>query len=228
VKFRRISFIRMVWKFRLIFAFYAFMEGIKNLIFDLGGVLLNINYHATSAAFRKLGVTEFDELYSQASASQLFESLETGEISEENFYQALQRYCAPGTTRSQMEEAWNAILLDWRPDSLRALENFKSKYRLFLLSNTNSIHHRAFNATLLQQAGKRSLEEYFTISYYSHLIQKRKPYLETFEWVLRDGDMLAAETLFIDDSVVNINGAREAGIRTHLLLPGEKLADLGL
>lgn len=204
------------------------MKNIKNVIFDLGGVLLNIDYHKTADAFKMLGVHQFDEFYSQANANHLFEALETGEISEENFYQAIQPHCSPGTTISQMQSAWNAMLLDFRMDSLAVLENLKEKYNLYLLSNTNSIHLHAFNQKFRELTHKTSLDEYFIRSYYSHVIQLRKPYASTYQWVLNDGNMIAAETLFIDDSANNIAGAKEVGISTHLLLPSEKIGDLKL
>ncbi len=204
------------------------MSNIKNIIFDLGGVLLNVDYHKTADAFKELGAVQFDELYSQAKANHLFESLETGSISEDAFYEAIYQYCKPGTTLAQMQFAWNAILLDFRKESLFVLDNLKDKYNLYLLSNTNSIHLTAFNNTLLKQTGKASLDHYFLKSYYSHLIQMRKPYVATYQWVLNDSNLIASETLFIDDSVNNINGALEAGIQTHLLLPTEHIGDLKL
>ncbi len=210
------------------FRFLIIMKEIKNIIFDLGGVLLNIDYHKTADAFKMLGVRQFDDLYSQANANHLFEALETGEISEESFYQSIHQYCNPNTTRQQMQTAWNAILLDFRKDSLAVLESLKNKYNLFLLSNTNSIHLTAFNQKLQEETGKASLNDYFIKSYYSHIIQMRKPYAATYQWVLNDGNMPAAETLFIDDSVNNIKGADDVGIRTHLLLPTERIEDLKL
>ena len=204
------------------------MNELKNVIFDLGGVLLNVDYHKTADAFKALGAGKFDELYSQASANHLFESLETGLISEDAFYEAVYQYCEPETTRNQMELAWNAILLDFRKDSLAVLEGLRRKYNLYLLSNTNSIHLTSFNKTLLEETGNASLDHYFEKSYYSHLIQMRKPYVETYQWVLKDAKMIASETLFIDDSVNNIKGAIEAGIQTHLLLPTENIGDLRL
>ncbi len=204
------------------------MSAIKNVIFDLGGVLLNVDYHKAADAFKALGAGQFDDLYSQANANHLFESLETGSISEAAFYEAIYQYCEPGTSRDQMRLAWNAILLDFRKDSLTVLDNLKDKYNLYLLSNTNSIHLTAFNHTLLNETGNASLDHYFIKSYYSHLIQMRKPYVETYQWVLDDAKMIASETLFIDDSINNIKGAKEAGIQTHLLLPTEHIGDLNL
>ncbi len=204
------------------------MEAIKNIIFDLGGVLLNIDYHKTADAFKALGVHQFDELYSQANANHLFEALETGDISEDNFYKEIEQFCGPGTTRQQIQQAWNAILLDFRMDSLSVLESIKDKYNLYLLSNTNSIHLTEFNRILLDETGQPSLDAYFKKSYYSHIIRMRKPYTATYQWVLNDEQMIAEETLFIDDSINNVKGAAETGIRTHHLLPGEKIGDLKL
>ncbi|MEO6721355.1 MAG: HAD family phosphatase [Ferruginibacter sp.] len=204
------------------------MSQIKNIIFDLGGVLLDVDYNKTADAFRRLGVTQFDELYSQANANRLFEELETGSIKEEAFYENIGQYCTPDTSRDQMMLAWNEILLDFRKSSLEYLKKLADKYQLFLFSNTNSIHLTAFNKILADQTGESSLDNYFIKSYYSHVIGKRKPYPETFEWILKDAGLNASETLFIDDSVKNVEGAKMAGIQTHLLMPGEKIEDLDL
>ncbi len=204
------------------------MTNIKNIIFDLGGVLLNVDYNKTTAAFQKLGVQHFDEFFSQFRSNELFEKLETGNISEEHFYNEIQQYCFPGTTVNQMEDAWNAMLLDFRTNSLNYVSSLKGRYNLFLLSNTNSIHLRAFEKIFAEATGQLSLDVYFTKSYYSNIIQKRKPYKETYHFVLQDAGLTASETLFIDDSVNNIEAAKETGILTHLLLPTEKIEDLNL
>lgn len=204
------------------------MKGVKNIILDLGGVLIDIDYNKTADAFKKLGAERFDDLYSQTGAEKLFEDLETGKISENDFYKEMQQHCYPGTTYSQIEAAWNEILLDFRIPSLDYLETLKEKYNLFLLSNTNEIHKKSFDKTLHNETGKESLDEYFIKSYYSHILHMRKPYVATYEFVLHDGNMKAGETLFIDDSIVNIHGANDAGLKTHLLLPAEKIERLGL
>lgn len=204
------------------------MSNIKNLLFDLGGVLLNIDYHQTARAFQQLGVVQFDQLYSQHAANDLFEQLETGQIGKHEFYTAMEPYCLPGTTHQQMEAAWNAILQDFRIPSVAFLEKLSGQYRLFLLSNTNAIHHEAFQESFVLQTGKASLDAYFEKAYYSHLIGKRKPYPSTYQWVLEDAGIAAEETLFIDDSFVNIEGAEHAGLRTHWLQSGELIEDLEL
>ena len=202
------------------------MAKIKNLLFDLGGVLLDIDYNKTADAFKKLGAHQFDEFYSQSGANHLFEELETGKISDEDFYNAIQQYCAPSTTKEQMENAWNAILLNFRIESLECLERLRKKYNVYLLSNTNSIHLKAFTKIFEDETGKLSLDDYFIKAYYSHAIQQRKPYTATYEFVLKDAGIKAEETLFIDDSIVNIEGAKEAGLLTYHLLPGQAIEDI--
>jgi putative hydrolase of the HAD superfamily len=202
------------------------MTKIKNLLFDLGGVLLNIDYSKTADAFKKLGVRQFDDMYSQAGANNLFESLETGKISEENFYNSIQQYCYPSTTQQQLEAAWNAILVNFRKESLNYLEQLKKKYNVYLLSNTNSIHLKAFHKMYTEETGKPNLDDYFIKAYYSHKIQMRKPYKETYHFVLNDAGIIANETLFIDDSIVNIEGAKEAGLGVHHLLSNQMIENI--
>jgi len=203
-------------------------KNIKNIIFDLGGVLLNVDYHKTSEAFQQLGVSNFDNLFSQFKSNELFEKLETGNISDNSFYQEIKKHCAPATSTVQIENAWNAMLLDFRKESIQFLSSIKSQYNIYLLSNTNSIHLEAFKKIFTNETGLDSIDIFFKKSYYSHLIQKRKPHKETYQFVLQDGNMIAEETLFIDDSMNNIDSAKELGIITHLLLPTERIENLGV
>ena len=202
------------------------MTQIKNIIFDLGGVLINLDYNKTSLEFKKLGATDFDNLYTQFKANELFENIETGKVSDEEFYDEISQHCRPGTTQKEMEFAWNAMLLDFRVETLATLKQLRKRYKLFLLSNTNSIHIEAFKKIFTADTGLPSLDTFFDKSYYSHLIHLRKPYEETYNFVLQDAGINAAETLFIEDSVQNIEGAKLVGIQTHLLLAPEKVEDV--
>ncbi len=202
------------------------MEVIKNIIFDLGGVLLNINYQKTANAFKNLGVKNFDELYSQAAANDFFENLETGKISEQEFYKTMQQYCNSSTLQQQVKDAWNAMLLDFRMESIQYLELLQPQYKLFLLSNTNSIHLTEFMQIAETVLPGKVFNNYFIKCYYSHLINLRKPYPSTYEFVLSDAGIKAEETLFIDDSPVNIEGAKLVGLQTHLLLPNENIEEI--
>jgi putative hydrolase of the HAD superfamily len=140
----------------------------------------------------------------------------------------MQQRCAPGTTLGQAEEAWNAILLDFRMQSIDYLIVLRKRYRLFLLSNTNSIHQKAFEKKFREQTGLDSLDLFFEKALYSHQIGMRKPYESTYTKVLEMLGIRGEETLFIDDSPVNIGPAVKAGIHTHLLKADETLQGIGL
>ncbi|MEO6670013.1 MAG: HAD family phosphatase [Ferruginibacter sp.] len=202
------------------------MGQLKNIIFDLGGVLINLDFAKSTNAFKSLGFPHFENMFSQFKADQLFEKLEQGIIDEASFYDVLLKVGKEGTTAEQLRLAWNSMLLDFREDSLHFLNELKKNYKLYLLSNTNAIHLTAFNNILQEQIGQSSLDPYFIKTWYSHLIGLRKPNADIFEFTLKDGGITAADTLFIDDTAGNIIAAEKLGFKTHLLLPGEKIEDL--
>lgn len=202
------------------------MNGIKNIIFDLGGVLLNIDYLKTTHAFKQLGFTDFENMYTMLKANQVFDNLETGHISEPDFYDYLLSTASTPVSREEVETAWNAMLLDFRVNSLRQLEKLRKTHRVFLLSNTNIIHKRAFDNIFSRQTGLTSFDDYFDKAYYSHHVGLRKPHSDIFHYVLKDAGIVASESFYIDDLLPNIETARELGFKTHQLLPGEMVEDL--
>ena len=202
------------------------MSELKNIIFDLGGVLLNIDYQKTKISFEELGFNHFDQMYSQYSADMLFSDLETGKVTNDHFLAYLVKAADGKINGEQIAAAWNAMLLDFRIPSLHFLEELAKKYKLYLLSNTNAIHLAAFNETFKRETGKPSLDAYFTKAYYSNNVGLRKPNEDIFEFVLKDEGIKADETLFIDDSYNNIETAKKMGFQTHLLQPEEKIENL--
>lgn len=204
------------------------MSVIKNIIFDLGGVLLNIDFNKTKNAFEKLGVEVFDRFYTKDSANPVFEALETGAISNEEFYTELQKHCRPGTSFFQIQQAWNKILVDFRKESIAVLPDLAKRYTIYLLSNTNSIHHAEFSVMFKNDFGGKIFDDLFSKAYYSQIIKKRKPYTETYLHVINDAGIAAQQTLFIDDSPANIQGAELAGLQTKLLGADERIENLGL
>jgi glucose-1-phosphatase len=204
------------------------MAALKNIIFDLGGVLLNIDFNKPKRAFEKLGIKNFDSFYTKETANPVFEALETGHISNDGFYAELQKHCNPGTSFLQIQEAWNEILLDFRKESITFLAGLSKKYSLYLLSNTNQIHHAEFSAKFTKEFEGKVFDTLFIKAYYSQIMKKRKPYTETYVYVLNDAGIAAAETLFIDDAPSNIEGAKKAGLQTRLLGINERIESLGL
>jgi putative hydrolase of the HAD superfamily len=197
---------------------------IRNIIFDLGGVFIDIHYHKTRDAFMALGVADFDALFQQSYSNPLFARLEKGEISPEDFYDAFRLETGLQVSNAQIANAWNAMLGEFRPGAVALLPNLRSQYRLFLLSNTNEIHHAAFSQQYQQQFG-HAFDDHFEKAHYSHTLGQRKPDVACYQAVLQLHGLEAAETLFIDDTPTNIAGAREAGLHTLLLASGEKLED---
>lgn len=203
--------------------FFTSMKPIKNIIFDLGGVLLNIDYDRTRQAFEDLGISRFEELYNQAAANDLFSRLEIGAISNEDFYQELNHIAGLSLHSGQIEKAWNAMLLDFREESLQWIVEIKPHYNLFVLSNTNSIHLKAFNEIYHSRSRNKEFEVYFDKVLYSFEIGCRKPDIECFEKTIEILDINPHETLFVDDSPQNTESAKKSGIHTIHLKPGEKI-----
>ncbi len=203
------------------------MKGnLKNIIFDMGNVLFSIDYKKTEDAFEALGYNNFAEMYSQFTADALFEKLETGKITNADFYKTMIESHSSTINEKQIDTAWNGMLLHWRIESLNFLEPLSKKYKIFLLSNTNDIHLQAVLKLLKVQTGRESIDDLFTVAYYSHKIKYRKPNADIFEFVLKDANIKASETLFIDDLENNIQTAAALGFKTHLLLEGEKIEEL--
>ncbi len=202
------------------------MAVLKNIIFDLGAVLINIDYKKTEKAFVELGFDNFSDMYNQFSANEIFEKLETGKISNEDFYNIIINTCKNPISAAQIKHAWNEILLDWRTESLHYLKVLSKQYKLYLLSNTNAIHQEAFFENLKIETGIIDFNSFFTKAYYSHEIHLRKPNNDIFEFVAKDTQLNIEETLFIDDSFNNVNTAKSMGFKTHLLLKEERIEHL--
>ncbi len=204
------------------------MKGIKNIIFDFGGVFLNIDYNLTSKAFKDLGVSNFDELYSQQKASPLFEDLETGKANENLSYKTLREISGHNLADEQIKTAWNAMIGDYSKDKLDWLERLRSKYKLYLFSNTNEIHYNAFTELYKAQVGGKPFDEYFDKVYYSHTAGFRKPGKEAYIRLLNNEGLQASETLFVDDTEINCKGAEEAGLKVIHLKPPMLVTELPL
>ncbi len=199
------------------------MTKTKNIIFDLGGVLLDIDFQKSVSAFKNLGIENFDEMFSQFKADELFENLETGKLSEPDFYKAIKKRTKAEITDKEIAFAWNALIIQFRIESLGFLEQLSGSYRLYLLSNTNSIHLKYFKQLFIIETGKPLLDSYFIKAWYSNEVGLRKPGSEIFEFVLQEEKIKAGETLFIDDTISNIETAKKIGFKTHQLLPAERI-----
>jgi putative hydrolase of the HAD superfamily len=202
------------------------IQGIRHIIFDLGGVLLNLDFKAVEQAFVELGISDFPQRYSKMKQDSLFDDLETGRITADDFIAGI-RKAAPEVSLSneQIVDAWNAILLDFPMRRLQLLQQLRGHYDLVLLSNTNEIHEVAFNKTLQETCGVNSLAHFFDKVYYSHRVGMRKPDKEIFQHILHENGFLPEHTLFIDDSPQHIETAKSLGIQTIHLTEGMTIED---
>jgi len=191
------------------------------IIFDLGGVLIQLNYQKTVDAFTSIGVKDFDVMYSQASQTSLFDNYETGKISTQQFINTLKNYLPPHVTPNQIVAAWNAMILEFIPENLAFLENLAETHQLFLLSNTNDIHFQKVER-MLAKVSQKKLSQYFNKIYLSQNLGLRKPHAEVFHFVCSDTQIIPAKTLFIDDTLQHIEGANAMGLNT-LLFPQNAL-----
>ena len=199
---------------------------INTVIFDLGGVLFDIDYKHTQQAFQTLGTTtDFNTLYSQQKQSGIFDEFEKGHISPAQFREGLREWLPSTVTDKHIDNAWNALLVGFPPDKVELLAKIKNKYNLYLLSNTNEIHlpeviNRIDKAHSPGQLGKLFIKEY-----YSCRMGLRKPDKAIYERVITENNLNPAATLFIDDLIQNIEGAQLTGLQTLHCTPSVSLKE---
>lgn len=197
---------------------------IRHIIFDFGGILFDIDYHLPIAAFRALGFESFDQIYTQAAQTEMFDRLETGKVSNLEFMDYLNAQ-VPQATREQVSDAWNSILLALMPEKVALVQQYKDRgFSTFLLSNTNAIHAAVFEQMIEESMGLDQFRAAFDKTYYSHDIGIKKPYPETYLQVCAWNQLDPAETLFVDDSIQHVQGAAAAGLHALHVPPG---VDLG-
>lgn len=188
-------------------------EHIKNIIFDLGNVIINIDPERTAQEMKKLGFKDFGKSHSLLEQTHLFDSLEKGIIKPEDFHKEINSQLKTAVSADKIDTAWGAMLLDFPKNRIKLLQGLKKKYRLFLLSNTNKIHYHQYNNDLINQFGF-GLNSLFEKAYYSFEIGLRKPDPEIFKYALNDSKLNPSETLFIDDLQKNIDVASRVGLYT--------------
>jgi glucose-1-phosphatase len=188
------------------------LEGVKNIIFDLGGVILNIEYQLTIDEFKKLGIDNFEDIFSQYKQSVLSDNFEIGRISELEFHEGIKKISGVDFKFQESKNAWNALLLDLPKARIHLLKKLAQNYRLFLFSNTNETHYNQFVSQVSDE-----FDSIFEKTYYSHLFGKRKPNKDAFQTILKENNLQASETLFVDDSIQHIKSAESLGISVILI-----------
>ncbi len=201
-----------------------FKSDIRNMVFDLGGVLLDLDFTAPVETFRKLGIDAGSLDYRKAIADPVFTLFETGMISPGEFRDQVRKILNNSlVTDLEIDAAWCAMLLSVPEEKVALLKTLGKRFRLFLFSNTNAIHIGYFREKFENQHGI-PIESLFEKLFYSHEIHDRKPLLSAFDKVTGAAGILPGETLFIDDFEQNIATARDAGYHVLHYIPGTDLA----
>jgi glucose-1-phosphatase len=193
---------------------------IKNLIFDLGGVVIDIDFALTHQALSNLYGQQGVSTTGSWMQQKFWQRYESGEWTAEEFRKYV--YTTTGLTCSDedFDSAWNALLLELPAERVELLKRLRPKYRMFVLSNTNTIHIPAVEQILEQSSGVKSLHDLFDTVYYSYEIGHVKPFAESYLHVLQANNLVPAETLFLDDNLDNILAAQKLGIQTiHVQAP---------
>lgn len=208
-----------VAQFKLPSIFATMDKSIKTIVFDLGGVILDLAVDKTIEAFAVLAGISKEKATTLFHTSPEFNLYEKGGMTDEQFRHFLRTAYTPKASDKEIDTAWNQMLRSIPVIKLELLDKLKTQYTVFLLSNTNEIHLRYINANLLPPDAT-GLDQYFHRAYYSHRMLKRKPDAEIFEQVLRENSLVPEETLFLDDNLMNIKGAESVGIKTvHVTTP---------
>jgi putative hydrolase of the HAD superfamily len=186
----------------------------KNIIFDLGNVLVKLDEDATMLAFENLGMERYKHLHEYPEALKLFQAMGIGMISNQDFFNAFRRIVNPNTTDKQITDATNAMLITI-PDAKKQklIELRKAGYRTFLLSNTIDLHWRYCKDKLFPM-DNFTVNDYFEHTFLSQEMHMKKPDDEIFQTVIQKTGIKPNETIFIDDLEVNCNAAERNGIHT--------------
>lgn len=198
---------------------------IKTIIFDLGGVLYDLDRIKCIKALVEIGVTNAGDLLTDYKQSGIFRQIEEGEITDAEFYNEIRQMAKRDVSDFDIKSAWNAFLVEIPIYKLELLAKLKAKYQIFMLSNTNSIHFEDAIPKEFEKSGL-SINDYFDRLYLSYEMKTSKPHREIFEKLISDSGIIASEALFIDDSPANIEIANKLGFKTYLARPFEDFSAL--
>ncbi len=199
---------------------------IKNIIFDFGGVILDIDPQLTFNEFVNLGFKEPEKLLTPEFMENIAAKFERGILTPEVFRNKLRAFLQVEATDQQIDEAWNALLFDIPSERIEVIKKAKKNYSIFLLSNSNEIHYELFVRDLQLRFGYNEFDDLFHKAYFSFDLHLSKPNPEIYEFVINQHELVPAETLFIDDREDNIETAQALGFRTFLLQKPERVRDL--
>ncbi len=203
---------------------------IDNIVFDLGGVIVNLDYGLTIQAFSKLAGYDITQQYSQQSQADIFSQFEVGDLTAAEFRQKLMGLLQFEADDEAIDQAWSALILDFPPERVELIRQLGKQKRIFLLSNINELHlatsDRKFTQTMGHNIG--TLADQFERAYYSHLVRDRKPNSSIFQRVVDENNLDPTKTLFLDDTAHNLIGAQQVGMQTIHINQKQPIESLNL
>ncbi len=199
------------------------LSTVDTIIFDLGGVVVNLDINRTIEAFKKLGIHNAENWITPGLHADIFLKLEVGKISEDQFYEGIRELAGLELTDEEIKEAWCAMLINLPLGRVKIIEQLKENYNVLLLSNTNIVHLECFDGFA---QGYSSMSELFHNVYYSFLMHDHKPNVSLFRTVIEKENLIPAKTLFIDDTQANIVAGRNAGMQAILVTLENQMEDI--
>lgn len=197
---------------------------IRNIIFDFGNVLFDLDLGAFEREMKNLLSEKFEAVKANLLRERVFELYETGGLDTGEFVEKLAQ--TSGLSPEQVVGAWNAIFIGMPRQRFDLLLRLRQHYQVFLLSNINELHERWVADYVLREHGLADYESrHFDGVYFSHLIRLRKPTREAFEYVLADAELVPEQTLFFDDLPENVEAARKVGIHGVWHEPGTEIGE---
>lgn len=206
-----------------VYYLYRMKQKPSAVIFDFGGVLLDLDLDSTAKAFADLGIPDFKRLFTLYHASPVFLDLEIGKTDPDAFAAGIIKEIGHPVSPQQVFDAWNTILGDFRRESLDFVKRLGEKLPVYLYSNTNIIHYDVFQRRIAETTRYAHLNDLFRRAYYSHEMGMRKPHAEGYLHILEQEGLQAGNTLFVDDNLDNILGAQAVGLMTHHLQSEERI-----
>lgn len=199
---------------------------INTIVFDLGGVVIDIEPRKTFEAFSSITRTNLYEVEQLLKEKPLWFEHETGKISDQVFREEIRKNLKADIADKDIDDAYNALLLEIPPQRAELLKKLREKYQVLALSNTNSIHIHAFNNILKKYTDASHINELFHYTYYSFDIGHRKPDAKIFQHVIEQEKLKPEATLFLDDSEKNIKAAEAFGFHTLHVTPPHHINEL--
>lgn len=194
----------------------------KNIIFDLGNVIIDIDFERTFKAFTEISENvNWRESERILKEKQIWSRYEKGQLTDAEFRAEIREELKISASDEQIDTAFCGLLMDIDPERIELIKKLATKYKIYILSNTSHIHFLEVERILERCAGVKHFSEIFDHVFLSYEMGKLKPEVDIYEEVLKQANLVASETLFLDDLLANLEGAATLGIQTKQIVPQE-------